>query len=288
MLKGWLIYNQPDAKRNEAFIDWFLSEAVAAGVELEFVLKEDLMFGVKHNLLYIEKSSQPCALPDFCVMRNMDDLLSAHLEALGVKVYNDSNVSSIANDKARAYQYLAKHNIPMPDTIFVHAHDYNEKNFTKMAFPLVLKAVNGRGGTEVFCIQSLEELTAAIHSPVERGPASYVVQELVQPGKDLRVFIVGQQIVAAILRESDRDFRANFSLGGRSSLYSLNEEETALVRRIMGLFELGMVGIDFVFGHDGSLLFNEIEDVVGSRTLSLNSDFNIVKMYIEHIVATCK
>ncbi|MCL6459323.1 MAG: ATP-grasp domain-containing protein [Gorillibacterium sp.] len=281
MLKGWLIYNQADAERNRAYIDWFLSEAEAAGVELQFVSKEDLTFGVKNNLLYLKRSNEPDRLPDFCVMRNMDELLSVHLEALGVKVYNNSFVSQIANDKAKAHQYLAKHNIPMPDTTFVQADDYREANFTRLVFPVVLKAVKGRGGTEVFLIDSLEELTARVKLRLERGSDSYVVQQLVQPGKDLRVFIVGQQIVGAILRESDRDFRANFSLGGRSSLYPLNEVETSLVRQIMDLFELGMVGIDFVFGHDGSMLFNEMEDVVGSRTLSLNSDLNILKIYLD-------
>lgn len=47
----------------------------------------------------------------------------------------------------------------------------------------------------------------------------------VQMGKDLRVFVVGKEIIGAVLRESTTDFRANFTLGGDARLYSLNDSE---------------------------------------------------------------
>jgi gamma-F420-2:alpha-L-glutamate ligase len=51
----------------------------------------------------------------------------------------------------------------------------------------------------------------------------------------------------------------------------------------MRSFDFGLVGIDFIFAEDGSLMLNEIEDVVGSRTLSALSDMNIVREYLTFI-----
>ena len=63
----------------------------------------------------------------------------------------------------------------------------------------------------------------------------------------------------------------------------LSTEETALVQKIIDAFDFGMVGIDFIFDENGRFLFNEIEDVVGSRTLSAVSEINIVREYLNFI-----
>lgn len=285
MLQGWLVYNEADAQRNAAYIDWFLEEANALSVALQLVRREELVYGVERGKLILRIRGEETVLPDFCVMRNMDELLSAQLELLGVQVFNNARVAAIANDKARAYQYLAAHGIAMPDTLFVRAGDFRAEHAGHMPFPVVFKSVRGRGGAEVFRLESPQELAERLH---RADPNAYfVVQELVQPGRDVRVFVVGGRIVGAILRESDSDFRANHSLGGRSSLYTLTAEELALTERVMELFEIGMAGIDLIYRTDGTILFNEMEDVVGSRTLSLNSDINIVRLYLEHIMASC-
>ena len=57
----------------------------------------------------------------------------------------------------------------------------------------------------------------------------------------------------------------------------------ALIQKIIDAFDFGMVGIDFIFDEEGQFLFNEIEDVVGSRTLSAVSEINIVREYLEFI-----
>ncbi|MDY0405441.1 hypothetical protein P5G51_008555 [Virgibacillus sp. 179-BFC.A HS] len=111
-----------------------------------------------------------------------------------------------------------------------------------------------------------------------------VIQDCdVRLGRDIRVFVVGKEIIGAVLRKNNNDFRANFKLGGSAESYSLNDSERDIVQTIINHFHFGMVGIDFLMDHQGKLLFNEIEDVVGSRTLSATSNINIVKKYIQWI-----
>lgn len=56
-----------------------------------------------------------------------------------------------------------------------------------------------------------------------------------------------------------------------------------MIQKIIDHFDFGLVGIDFLIGHDGELIFNEIEDVVGSRTLSEISDINLLEKYVTFI-----
>jgi RimK family alpha-L-glutamate ligase len=219
-------------------------------------------------------------MPDYAICRNIDGIFTKQLELLGVKVFNNSFISDICNHKAKTHQYLARFNIPMLDTYFFKKDEFVPENLN-LKYPLVIKEVDGRGGKQVYKAEGPEELKKLIESLNCRD---IIVQSLGEvPGRDVRVFVVGKRIVAAILRRSDVDFRANFSLGGSAGLYKLTEKQEKLVNEIIDKFEFGMVGIDFIFNKNGDFLFNEIEDVVGSRTLSKNSDINIVKIYLEHI-----
>ena len=102
-------------------------------------------------------------------------------------------------------------------------------------------------------------------------------------GKDLRVWLIGGKIEAAILRESKNDFRANFCLGGRASLYLLSDEEKRLIYKIASLIKYDYIGIDFVF-NSGKIVFNEIEDSVGARMLYSLTDIDIIKRFCGHII----
>ena len=68
----------------------------------------------------------------------------------------------------------------------------------------------------------------------------------------MRVWLIGKRIVAAMLRKSRGDFRANFCLGGSASPYTLSEKEKSLVMKIAGLIDYDYIGIDFVFDDEWS------------------------------------
>jgi gamma-F420-2:alpha-L-glutamate ligase len=190
--------------------------------------------------------------------------------------------------------------------------------------PTVIKAVDGHGGSQVYLIQeerktgnivnidntediesiedtvSVEDTESIVHTKrcvaVEYasvlkgiGSSDVVIQPLTgTKHQDLRVYVIGKDIVAAVLRTATDGFKSNFSLGGKVCLYQLKQDEIELVRRIIDQFEFGLVGIDFILGDEGELIFNEIEDVVGSRMLYQCSDINIVELYLFYIRSKLK
>lgn len=202
---------------------------------------------------------------------------------MGVNVYNSSRISTICNDKALTHYHMNKLSIPMVNTIFIKQN--NHVQTPPMMFPFVVKEVDGRGGKQVHLIHDEQEWDACMG---HISAPELIIQstENVQLGKDVRVFVVGNEIVGAVLRESKNDFRSNFKLGGSAKWYPLNHQEIALINKIIHHFDFGMVGIDFLLDSDGKLLLNEIEDVVGSRTLSTVADINILQKYVTHIKAS--
>lgn len=282
---GWLIYNKEMANINSGFISWFIKEALLLHAELKLVIKEDLHYGVTSDQLSLFHKGEAVSMPNFVIMRNNDSLLTEQLERLGTTVFNNSFVSQISNHKGRTHQFLAGKGIPMLDTVFVSRDEFcPDYDLLPFPYPVVIKEVAGRGGNQVYAAACHEELAEILEKVQAK---ELIIQRMGDvPGRDVRVFVIGGEIIAAILRSSDQDFRANFSLGGSAQLFELNKAQRNLVESVITAFngELGFVGIDFLFAKDDSFIFNEIEDVAGSRTLSANSDVFVVRLYLEHIL----
>ncbi|UJL44974.1 hypothetical protein KFZ58_11120 [Virgibacillus sp. NKC19-16] len=277
-MHAWLIYSRKDVDQNSAYIDWFIKEAAYQHISLELVLREEITIGVQDHQRIIKRNGKTVSKPAFAIVRTIEPLLNLHLETCGLTVFNSADVSRVSNDKALTHHHMIDLDVPMVDTFFFKKDVI--PNSPPIPYPLVIKEAAGRGGNQVYYIES-EQVWLDCMSTI-RG--DYVIQSShVQLGKDLRVFVVGKEIIGAILRENSQDFRANFKLGGSARLYELQEEELAIINKIISQFNFDMVGIDFLIGLNGELLFNEIEDVVGSRTLSAVSNANILEKYVAHI-----
>ncbi len=282
MKRFWLIYRKEDAVRNRAYIEMYQRYAPEYGMECELVYVEELQYGVRNGEPYLSKRSNADNylkdLPDFAIVRAILPSLNKQLELLGIPCLNNHQVSSICNDKAECYRYLSGRGIPMPDTLFVANKEI--AGFLENCPPgTVLKAVDGHGGSQVCLYEGNSEEILRI-----MGRSDMVAQEKVgNRNSDLRVYVIGGKILASVLRESNEGFRANFSLGGRVSLYSLKAVEQEFVQKIIDLFNFDMVGIDFILDDNRNLVFNEIEDVVGARMLYQCSDIDIVKEYLSYI-----
>src|SRR5690625_1689008 len=275
----WIIYQKKDADENVSYIEWFQAEAKKQQIELILFYREELAVGVSHKAyeIYINGYAQP--LPDFIVNRSIEPVLQDFFHTCHIPIFNDGETARIANHKALTHLELSKLNIPMLPTFFIHGRALPNK--LPLPYPVMIKAVSGRGGKEVYFIDydtSWKEFRR--HATNQE----YIVQSTnVQLGKDVRVFVIGREIIAAVLRYNKNDFRANFKLGGKAIPYTLSQEDRQMIDRITNRFQFGLVGIDFLMNHDGKLLFNEIEDVAGSRILSEVTDINLLEKYIHFI-----
>jgi len=319
-MKAWMIYFREGAEYNKQYINFYKEEGSKLGIEVQLVLVEDLEFGVRDSQWFMQIKKQEVEYPDFVICRAIYPLLSKQLECMGIRVFNNSTVAEICNDKARTYQYLANTGIKMVDSCF-YCNTLVREVIEQVHTPTVIKSIEGHGGRQVFLIDmfkhkmgEIDNVTPQLGKEYENsdfqqdndtkdkqnkewndesvrilqgiGSSDVVVQPFIS-GKhqDLRVYVIGKEIIAAVLRTAKEGFKSNFSLGGEVRIYQLSIEEKQLVNQIINHFDFGLVGIDFILGEEGNLIFNEIEDVVGSRMLyQCAPEINIVERYLKFIL----
>lgn len=276
---GWLIYKKVDAEQNKSYINWFIEEAKQQDVELKLVYREDLTIGIveQNPVVYMNNLKQ--ILPDFIINRSIEPLIQQFFNSFTIPIFNGAETAKIVNNKANTHLEISNLNIPMLPTYFIHGGALPKD--IPIGFPAVIKSVAGRGGEEVYFIESEQDW----HDIQQQcSTQEYIIQPTnVQLGKDVRVFIIGTEIIAAVLRHNEQDFRANFKLGGKAFPYNLSDSDIKMIERIIHHFDFGLVGIDFLIDHNDHLIFNEIEDVVGSRILSETSDINLLEKYMTFI-----
>ena len=281
-MKGILIYDKASAEYNKAGIEIYLREAAKLGMQLTVVYSEELCYGVKNNTHFVTYQGE--TLPDiqFAIHRSRDYKLAKQLEYMGIRVFNSSIVNEVGNNKGKNYQFLAGKRITMPDTLLVE-NARLEQVLLSCKEDKIVKAVHGHGGNQVcyYHKDSLEDIASI--KEVMKGE-DVVVQSFIKgKGQDLRVYILGNQILGAVLRTATTDFRSNYSLGGKVEAYELSELQIELVQQILNLIKLDYAGIDFMVAEDGSLIFNEIEDVVGARMLYECTDLDPIALYVHYI-----
>lgn len=235
-MSGVLIYTNKEAKRNRFSIEKFIQ---------------------KLDVKLVDENYRGDA--DFVINRTNDYKIAEYFESRGIRVFNPSSLSKIANDKQKCYEFMKENGIEiMP---------INYKGV-----PAVKKKIDGHGGIDVYMLDKAE--------PFEDG---YVYQKPCDTlGRDVRVWLIGGKIIASILRSSDTDFRSNFCLGGKASEYTLTDDDRALVYKIADLLDYDYIGIDFIF-NNGRLVFNEIEDTVGARMIYSLTDIDIISLYCDYI-----
>lgn len=280
----WLVYREEDCKKNTWYIEQFLKLGAKYDMNISLVLTKDMTLVCDEQGNRVLLNGQEVAKPKFAIVRTIDPRLSIHLELSGIQVVNRSEVSLICNDKARTYQEIAKLKIPMIPTQFCK-RDCLRQIIEKQTAKTVIKTVDGHGGQEVFLVDAEQDsITELLDEILAKTSSDFVIQPLVgNRHQDLRVYVLGDKILAAILRTSKNGFKSNFSLGGEVSDYHLTEQETKRVYEIIEHFTFDLVGIDFIIGDDNSLIFNEIEDVVGARMLYQCTNIDIVDCYLEYL-----
>ncbi len=235
-MKPVLIYSEKEAGRNAFAVNKICS---LLGAELK-------MPDYDGEALYV-------------INRSNDYRVAKRFEERGIRVYNPSAFSRLANDKQACYDFMEKNGIEIMPTRY-------------RTPPFVKKPKNSHGGQGVILCENESDYD---ENAVCQKPASDL-------GKDLRVWVIGTEIIASFLRVNENDFRSNFCLGGDAIPYTLSEREKKEVKKIISLISGDYYGIDFVFDNEKAV-FNELEDTVGARILYEKTDIDILSLYCEYI-----
>ncbi len=207
------------------------------------------------------------------------------LELMGAYTPNSSDAILRARDKLRCHQLLAGEGIGLPVTVFGDNPDDTADLLGLLGKPPhVIKLIEGSQGNGVVLAESLSASRNVIEA--FRGLyANFLVQEFVAEAKgaDIRCFVVGDSVVAAMHRQAEAgEFRSNLHRGGLGSNVtpSAAESQTALrAARVMGL---EVAGVDLLRSRNGPLVL-EVNSSPGLEGIEATSGVDVAGAIIEHV-----
>lgn len=206
-------------------------------------------------------------------------------EMMGVYPTNESQAISRSRDKLRSLQLLARRGIGLPVTGFAHStKDVDGLINLVNGAPLVIKLLEGTQGIGVV----LAETNKAAESVIEafRGlDANILVQEFIKEagGEDLRCFVVGDRVIAAMKRSAGPgEFRSNLHRGGTAEPIKLTPEERSTAVRAAKAMGLRVSGVDLLRSNHGPVVM-EVNSSPGLEGIEQATGKDVAGKIIESI-----
>lgn len=180
-----------------------------------------------------------------------------HFQQMGVPVLNSAEAIHNSRDKFRSLQKLSGNKIPVPTSYFSNDLHHAERIVKRtMGYPFILKVLEGTQGVGVHLIEN--EIDAfEMFNQFSSTKTKIILQEFIAEfsGKDVRVFIIGNKVVAAMMRiAGEGDFRSNLHRGGKGIKIVLSEEEKEMALRAVKVLGLNVAGVDILRSTRGALI----------------------------------
>jgi ribosomal protein S6--L-glutamate ligase len=206
-------------------------------------------------------------------------------EMAGVFTLNDSQSISRSRDKLRSLQLLSRAGVGLPTTSFAHStQDIDGLLDVVGGPPVVVKVLEGTQGLGVVLAETKKAAESVI-SAFRQLDANILVQEFIKEarGADIRAFVVGGKVVAAMKRQAPPgEFRSNLHRGGQAETVKLTAAERATAVRAAKTMELNVAGVDMVRSDSGPMVL-EVNSSPGLEGIETASAVDIADTIIEYI-----
>jgi RimK family alpha-L-glutamate ligase len=204
------------------------------------------------------------------------------LESLGVLVLNPPAALERTVDKFYTSFLLEDAGLPTPRTLVAESESDARAAFRDLGGDVIVKPLfgaNGRGMVRV----SDEEIAFRVFRALERERAVFYLQETVpHDGRDLRVFVVGDRVVAAAWRCAD-GWRTNVARGGRAVAAELPSAWAELGVRAARAVGAGYAGVDLLPARDGRLLVLEVNGIPGWKGVQQATGVDVPAAVVRHL-----
>lgn len=214
------------------------------------------------------------------VFYRMDAL--RRIEDMGVTVINPARGIEKAVDKYYTSALLEEAGINTPRTIVTESFSEAMRAFKELGGDVVVKPLFGSLGMGITRITN-EDVAYRVFRALEMTKSVYYLQEFIpHGGKDIRVFIIGDQVVASMQRVSD-DWKTNISSGGKASPYTPSDKAVEMSLKASEKLGLAYTGVDIIETEDESYVI-ELNSTPGWEGLQSVTDLDITEALIDHVM----
>ena len=271
----------------------YAKAALKLNIHLDLVANDEIYSCIEKNEAVL-KYPDSLKSPSFILFLDKDIRLAKQLEKLGYAVFNSSQVIENCDDKMLTFQVLANKGIKMPKTLFAPMYFPHtgtgepHLRFTltlekELGYPMVIKEAFGSFGAQVYLVHNRQELIAKqkqlIYTP-------HLYQEFIQTsnGRDVRIYVVGDKVVASMYRHSETDFRANISNGGAMKPYTPNEAFCQMAIAATKALGADFTGIDLPFGENDEPILCEVNSNAHIKNIYDCTGIDVAESIFKHIL----
>ena len=208
-------------------------------------------------------------------------------EQMDIFCANSSAGIANSRDKLRSLQILSRHQIGIPETVFVRDKKDVLPAIDRLGgAPVIIKLIEGTQGIGVLLAESVKSAEAIIEL-LQSQKQNILIQKFVaeSKGRDIRAFVVGDRVVAAMRRVAQgQEFRSNVHRGGLTEAVTLDEEYTGTAVRAAQIMGLRVAGVDMLEGKDGPLVM-EVNSSPGLEGIETCTQLDIAGAVVDYIAA---
>ena len=202
-------------------------------------------------------------------------------------VFSANSSGGIANsrDKLRSLQILSRHQIGIPQTTFVRDKKDVMPAITRVGgAPVIIKLIEGTQGIGVLLADTVETAEAIIEL-LQSQKQNVLIQKFVaeSKGRDVRAFVVGDQVIAAMRRVAQgQEFRSNVHRGGRTEAIDLPDDYRETAVRAAQIMGLRVAGVDMLESKSGPQIM-EVNSSPGLEGIERCTQLDIAGAIMDYI-----
>jgi ribosomal protein S6--L-glutamate ligase len=208
-------------------------------------------------------------------------------EQMDVYCVNSSAGIGNSRDKLRSLQILSRHQIGIPQTTFVRDKKDVLPAIRRVGgAPVIIKLIEGTQGIGVLLAETAKSAEGIIEL-LQSQKQSVLIQKFVaeSKGRDIRAFVVGDQVVAAMRRVAQgQEFRSNVHRGGVTEPLVLDQTYCQTAIRAAQILGLRVAGVDMLEGKDGPQVM-EINSSPGLEGIERCTNLDIAGAIIDFMAA---
>lgn len=259
---------------------WILEAAAARSIPVERLHDETVTFPLVRNGFKA----------DLVLNRSVSHSRSLYalrfFEHYGVPTVNPYDVVALCGDKVLASLRLAEAGVPTPKTVVALTPEAAMKALEEVGYPAVLKPPIGSWGRLMAKVDDAEEAEQIIEHKTALGSpmhSIFYVQEYVEkPERDLRAFVVGDELVAAMSRRS-KDWRTNAARGAIAEPFAPTSEMEDLALWAATAVGGGVLAVDLMESPDG-LVVHEVNPTPEFRALKMATGVDVAGKIVDYVL----
>ena len=213
------------------------------------------------------------------------------LNAWGVPTVNTAHVANVCGNKFNTSLALMRDGVPTPRTLMAYTPESALAAIEKIGYPAVLKPAVGSWGRLIAKVNDREAAEALVEHKNVLGSyhhSIYYVQEYIhKPQRDIRSFVVGDQTICAIYRESEH-WITNTARGGRASNCPVTPELDAISRAAARAVGGGVVAMDIMEDANGALTVCEVNYTMEFRNSIDTTGVDIPGLVADYCIAVAR